>query len=232
MARPPGACAIAVAALTGAAVPVAAAQAIPLAGADLAAYDATYAISGAVTGRETWQVPAGARGTTDVTLETAAGPARETNRLVLAARGLALRSVHETLRAPGLVATITARASGGRLSETAVVNGRVEHAEFPIAPTTYANVALLPTLAGLALRPGERAVVHDVVLKHAGVVPIGLAVADGGRVRTPAGTFRCLAVTLAWSAGSQTAWVSTGPEPVLVRYRNPQTTFTLTSLQR
>jgi hypothetical protein len=218
--------------LAAGAVPAAAAPAIPLAQAHLSAYEATYAISGAATGRETWQIRAGSHGTTDVTLKTSVSGESETDQLVLGARGLGLRSARERLTAPSLAVTITATVSGTSVNEVAVVNGQTEHVHYPMTATSYANEALLPTLAGLRLKSGERSVIHDIILQHAEDAPVGIAVGAATEITTPAGTFHCLAVTLSSAGGRQTAWVATGAQPVLVRYANGQTTFTLTSLTR
>jgi hypothetical protein len=210
----------------------AAAPPLPLARARLAAYDATYAITGAASGTQTWQIRGGKGGTADVRIRTRIATETVTAALVLGRPGLRLRSARESISAPGVHVSITAVVRGGQIAESAVVNGRKEHVHYPMTATTYANQALLPTLSALPLRPGERSVIRDVVLAHAGDVPVGLAVGKISTVRTPAGTFRCAAVTLSSASGRQTAWVRVGAHPVLVRYANGTTTFTLTALKR
>lgn len=215
-----------------AAVVAAAARPLPLAQARLSAYDAIYTITGVASGNQTWQIRQGEGDTTDVTLHTRIAGQSETDHLVLSRRGLAFRSARETITAPNVEVTIAASVKGSEVAETAVVNGRVEHLSYPMTPTTYENEALLPTLSGLPLRPGERSVIHDVVLQHGGNVALGLSVGRLSTVKTRAGAFRCAAVTISSASGRQTAWVKVGPDPVLVRYANGQTTFTLTALKR
>jgi hypothetical protein len=226
------ACALATMLLASAGGALAAAPSIPLAQAHLTPYGATYAISGDVRGMQVWQVSRGGGATTVVTIQTRLAGQSETDRFVLAAKGLGLRSASERLRAKGLTLVISAVASGAQLSETAVVNGRTEHVTYPLTAASYVNEALLTVLTGLSLKTGQRSVVHDILLQHAADVPVGLAVGGASRVRTGAGTFRCLRLAISSAGGTQTAWLSTGAQPVLVRYANGQTTFTLTSLRR
>jgi hypothetical protein len=211
----------------------AAARPIPLADAHLSAYRATYAITGAVRGTQTWRVSPDGSALTTVVVQTRLPGERESQTFVLGAHGLRPRSVFEEVHASALSMTIHAVAVGRKIDETAVVNGKTEHVTYPLAPTTVINATLLVTIAGLRIRAGEVSVIHDVVLQHAEDAPVGLSVGDRATtIRTQAGTFTCLPVTLSSASGHQTVWLSTGPEPVLVRYANGQTTFTLTALAR
>lgn len=203
----------------------------PWAGAHLWSYTARYALTGRAAGSQVWQVRANKGGGASVVLRTAIAGQNETDTLELGGRGLSLVSAREALKAGAITLSIDAKASGGRLNENAVVNGRREHVAYAMPALTFANIALLVTVSAAAWRPGERTEVHVIVLKHAETVPVGLLAGKPVEVRTPAGRFRCLPVTISSVGGRQTAWVSVGPHPVLVRYANAATTFTLASLK-
>lgn len=210
--------------------PLARAAAAPWTQARLWNYAARYAISGAAQGTDTWQVRVAGKNT-EVTMVTSVPGQSETDRLVLASRGLALVSAQENLHAASTALTITAVSAHGRMAENAVVNGRHEHVSYTLGAATFGNVALLVTLSGTPWRAGQRYVIRDIVLKHAGEARLGLSVARAVRLGTRAGTFTCLPITISSAGGIQTVWIATGPRPVMVRYRNAATTFTLVSLK-
>jgi len=204
--------------------------------ARLHAYTATYRITrngtGAVVGSERVQVTlAGAVARLRQTLTV--GGEVETDSLTLAARGLALKTLAERLAAAGQVVSIDATARGRALAVRADVAGKREAFTMaaPAGSPWIENEALLVTLAAVPLRPGEESIVDDLVVQHDTIARLGLAVGKRTTVRTGAGTFTCLAVTMASLGGNQTVWVSTGRAPVMVRYANAATTFTLTALR-
>jgi hypothetical protein len=220
-------------ALLTAATPAAAGTPAPYTRARLVSYVATYRIAGATAGSETWQVHAAAgAGPSTVTLRLSIPGETETDVLTLAPVGLVPHVVRERLTAPSLTLAIRAAAIGGRLVERADVNGRAERVTFALGAGAYPNVELLVLLSATPLAPGQRFVLRDLVLKHAATVAVGVSVGGAVTVRTPAGTFHCLAVTLSTAGGEQTLDVATGPRPVLVRYANAKTRFTLQRLTR
>ena len=204
--------------------------AIPLAQGHLPSYTASYAISGAAKGTMTWTVTHGAA-TTVVEIHQVVSGQVEDDRVVLTSRGLRFVTVQEKVQAPGLKLTIAAHAKGGKIDETAKVNGRPETITYPYGKATLVNVALLPVLAGLGLQPGEKQVVQDVILKHGRTVPIGLATTAQAKLTTPAGTFQAVPVTLSGAGPTQQAFIATKGN-LLVKYQNGQTTITLQKVTR
>ena len=203
----------------------------PLATATLPAYKATYDISGPVKGSMTWTVAPHGRSQTLVTIHQAIGTSVEDDRIVLTRTGLSFVSAQEDLTAPGHHLTISAHLQGKQIVESANVDGKPEAATYPFKPRTLVNVAVLPTLAGISMQPGQLQVVQDVVLKHGAAVPIGFTANDRTKVTTPAGTFTCVSVTLSGSGPNQQAFIDTKAH-VLVRYLSGQTTITLVQLSR
>ena len=202
----------------------------PLAQASLPSYTASYAITGPVKGSMTWTLTQGAT-TTGVAIHQVIGSQVEDDRIVLTRKGLRFVSAQETVTAPGHHLTIAAHVKGKRIYETANVDGKAEAVNYPFGSRTLVNVAVLPTLAGIGVQPGQLQVVQDVILKHGVEVPIGFTANSRTKVTTPAGTFQVVPVTLSGSGANQQAFIDTQSH-VLVKYLNGQTKFSLVQLSR
>ncbi len=203
----------------------------PFATATLPAYTASYAITGAAQGSMTWTVAPLGRSETVVTIHQELQGNVENDRIVLTRKGLRFVSAKEDVTAKGHHLTISARRAGQKIVETANVDGKSEAVSYPYGNQTLVNVAVLPTLAGLSVSPGQLQVVQDVILKHGVAVPIGFTANDRTKVTTPAGTFSVVPVTLSGSGPNQQAFIDT-QNHVLVKYLNGQTTISLLRLSR
>lgn len=199
--------------------------------AALPSYVASYAITGPAKGSMTWRIAPQGQDETVVTIHQELQGNVENDRIVLTRKGLRFVSAQEDVTAPGHHLTISAHVQGKRIVETANVDGKAEAVNYPFGKQTLVNVAMLPTLAGLTMNPGDLQVVQDVILKHGVAVPIGFTANDRTKVTTPAGTFSVVPVTLSGSGPNQQVFIDT-QRHVLVKYLNGQTTISLIQLSR
>jgi len=204
----------------------AAAGSSPLAGARLQTGTTSYAISGAVKGTATWTIRAEGADV-DVTIRQALPQDTEVDRIVLKKSGLGLVSVTETITGGGHHVLITGKLQGGKLLEHATVDGKKSTYSLPWTSSSVVNEALLTAVAAIAPRSGAEFELEDVIVQHASTARVGVSAGAAVKVRTPAGSFSCVPVTLAAGGTKQTVWVERASHR-MVRYQNAQTTFTLT----
>ena len=200
------------------------------ASAVLPSYTADYAITGPAKGTMTWTVSQAGSHTIVAVHQDYAGNV-ESDRIVLTRQGLRFVSAQEDVAGQGHHLTISAHVQGKKILESANLDGKAESVSYPFGKETLVNVAILPTLAGLTVKPGDLQIVQDVILKHGVAVPIGFTANDRTKVTTPAGTFATTPITLSGSGPNQKAFVDM-QNHVLVRYVNAQSTFNLVRLTR
>ncbi len=190
---------------------------LPLSTAQLPPYTATYTASGTVNGTLTWTVTAPSNGQITVSIHQSVGGAVEDDTVVLQSKGLGFVSAKADSTAQNKSVSISAHAVGNEIIENADLNGLKEAKTLPLSANTVVNVALLPTLAGIDVAPGQRQTISDLVLEQSGATTLDVSTGPTTTVKTPAGTFRCVPITLSGTAGTQTACVDP-TNHVLVRY--------------
>ncbi len=200
---------------------------LPFATAALPSYVATYRIEGVSTGTQSWSVSN--RGTeTTIRIQEAMGSSTQDETVVLKRDGLGLVSAQATASGTPSVA-ISAQVQGEDIVEKATLNGIPEAKSFALRGQTLVNVALLPTLAGLDVAPGEQESITDVILENAMASTLQLTTGKPLRLTTSAGSFSCIPISLSGSAGRQTAFVAP-KQHLLVRYEDGTTVVILTKV--
>ncbi len=192
----------------------------------LPAQSLNYQLSGALSGTVTWRITQQGPDRTLLVMHQVIGTKVEDDRVVLTRQGLRFISAEEVITSPGHRVTFSARVAGKNIVDSGNVDGKTATVKMPFGPNTIANIALLPTLAAVDVKPGQLQLVQDAIIKTGTEVPIGFTANDRTSVTTPAGTFNCVPVTLSGSGPNQRAFIDTKSH-TLVQFVSGQTTLTL-----
>ena len=196
------------------------------AGTSLPTQSLSYRLSGALSGTVTWRITQLGPDQTLLVMHQVIGTKVEDDRVVLSRRGLRFISAEEVITSPGHRVTFSARVVGKKIVDSGNVDGKTATVKMPYGPNTIANIALLPTLAAVDVKPGQLQLVQNAIIKTGTEVPIGFTANNPTKLTTPAGTFICVPVTLSGSGPNQKAFIDTKSH-TLVQFQSGQTTLTL-----